>query len=110
MSTHQHLLTFGNPAQRRQNTGLKMFANNSLIRPEAIDAQYDRVLIGVLELLDNPENVGVPHQDRWKYVKAVQLLWVTRTEVQIFDDLALLLLAWCSVSTFGGCQPRPGYV
>jgi hypothetical protein len=80
-----------------------MFANTSLIRAEAFDTQYNRVLIVVWELLDNPGDVGVPHQDRWKCVKAFQPLWVTRTEVQIFDDLALLLLAWCSVSTSGGC-------
>jgi hypothetical protein len=51
-----------------------MFANTSLIRAETFDTQYDRVLIVVWELLDNPGNVGVPHQDRWKYVKAFQLL------------------------------------
>jgi hypothetical protein len=106
----QHLLTPGNPAQRSQNTGLKMFANNSLIRADAVDTQHNRVLIGVWKLLDNPGSFGVLHQDCWKHVKAFQLLWVTRAEVQTFDDLSLLLLAWCSVSTFGGCKPRPGYV
>jgi hypothetical protein len=47
-----------------------MFANYSLIRAEAVDTHHNRVLIGVWELLDNPGDFDVPHQDCWKHVKA----------------------------------------